>query len=56
MKSRKTLSHSLLIAEVVNQLKFPAKISEIKKRIASLIEREYMERDKDNSSVYNYVA
>jgi len=56
MKSRKQLTHSLLIAEVVNQLKFPAKISEIKKRIASLIEREYMERDKDNSAVYNYVA
>jgi len=56
MKSRKTLQHSLLIAETVKQLKFPSKIPEIKKRIASLIEREYIERDKDNSSLYIYQA
>eukprot|EP00456_Euglypha_rotunda_P087416 TRINITY_DN89002_c0_g2_i1.p1 TRINITY_DN89002_c0_g2~~TRINITY_DN89002_c0_g2_i1.p1 ORF type:complete len:134 (+),score=26.49 TRINITY_DN89002_c0_g2_i1:77-478(+) len=56
MKARKSLQHSLLVAELVKQLKFPAKISEIKKRIATLIEREYIERDKDNSNVYVYQA
>jgi cullin-4 len=51
MKARKTLSHQLLIMEVIQQIKFPTKPADIKKRIASLIEREYMERDKDDSAV-----
>ena len=29
---------------------------DLKKRIESLIDRDYMERDKDNSNLYNYVA
>jgi len=56
MKARKTLPHALLIANVLEQIKFPAKPPDIKKRIASLIEREYMERDKDDSNVYVYIA
>jgi hypothetical protein len=30
--------------------------SDLKKRIESLIDRDYMERDKDNQNQYNYVA
>ena len=30
--------------------------SDLKKRIESLIDRDYVERDKDNSNQYNYVA
>eukprot|EP00877_Chromochloris_zofingiensis_P012104 jgi/Chrzof1/7147/Cz02g12240.t1 len=56
MKTRKTLSHKLLVAEVLTQLKFQLKGSDLKKRIDNLIEREYMARDPDDSSVYNYVA
>ncbi|CAL1540669.1 unnamed protein product [Lymnaea stagnalis] len=56
MKTRKTLSHNLLISELFNQLKFPVKSADLKKRIESLIEREYMERDKDNPNTYHYVA
>lgn len=58
MKSRKTLTHQQLMAEVLGQLqqKFPIQPVDVKKRISSLIEREYIERDKDDSSVYNYVA
>ena len=56
MKSRKTLAHSLLMTEVVNQLRFLADASQIKKRIASLIEREYMRRDDESTDVYHYVA
>ncbi|GFR57890.1 cullin-4A [Elysia marginata] len=56
MKTRKTLSHVLLISELFNQLKFPVKSPDLKKRIESLIEREYMERDKDNPNLYHYVA
>uniref|UniRef100_A0A8C1NT71 Cullin-4B n=1 Tax=Cyprinus carpio TaxID=7962 RepID=A0A8C1NT71_CYPCA len=56
MKMRKTLSHNLLVSEVYNQLKFPVKPADLKKRIESLIDRDYMERDKDNPNQYNYVA
>lgn len=56
MKMRKTLSHNLLISELYNQLKFPVKPADLKKRIESLIDRDYMERDKDNPNQYNYVA
>ena len=30
--------------------------ADLKKRIESLIEREYLERDKDQPSTYNYLA
>eukprot|EP00040_Diaphanoeca_grandis_P028797 m.167286 g.167286 ORF g.167286 m.167286 type:complete len:729 (+) comp31460_c5_seq3:522-2708(+) len=56
MKSRKTIKHNNLISELFEQLKFPAKPSDLKKRIDSLLEREYMERDKTDASTYNYVA
>ncbi|KAK7475514.1 hypothetical protein BaRGS_00033270 [Batillaria attramentaria] len=56
MKMRKTLTHNLLISELYNQLKFPVKPADLKKRIESLIDREYMERDKDNPNTYHYVA
>lgn len=56
MKMRKTLSHNLLISELYNQLKFPVKPADLKKRIESLIDRDYMERDKDNPNQYNYMA
>ncbi|KAL4716905.1 hypothetical protein ACJJTC_012716 [Scirpophaga incertulas] len=56
MKMRKTLSHNLLISELYNQLKFPVKPADLKKRIESLMDRDYMERDRDNPNQYNYVA
>ncbi|KAL5004108.1 hypothetical protein ScPMuIL_017564 [Solemya velum] len=56
MKTRKSLTHNLLISELYNQLKFPVKPADLKKRIESLIDRDYMERDKDNAIQYHYVA
>ncbi|CAG9759330.1 unnamed protein product [Ceutorhynchus assimilis] len=56
MKMRKSLTHNLLISELYLQLKFPVKPADLKKRIESLIDRDYMERDKENSTQYNYVA
>lgn len=56
MKTRKSLTHNLLITELYQQLKFPVKPADLKKRIESLIDRDYMERDKDNPNSYNYVA
>uniref|UniRef100_A0A8C1PDE8 Cullin 4A n=1 Tax=Cyprinus carpio TaxID=7962 RepID=A0A8C1PDE8_CYPCA len=56
MKMRKTLSHNLLVSELYNQLKFPVRPADLKKRIESLIDRDYMERDKENPNQYHYVA
>ena len=56
MKTRKTLSHQLLIGELYAQLKFSIKASDLKKRIESLIDREYLERDANNQQMYNYLA
>ncbi|KAL7442359.1 hypothetical protein ACHAXM_008346 [Skeletonema potamos] len=56
MKARKTLDHRALMGEVMTQLKFPASASDIKKRIETLIEREYMERIEGDRSKYKYLA
>lgn len=51
MKTRKTLSHKLLVQELLIQLKFPIRAQDLKKRIESLIDREYLERDEQNPNV-----
>jgi cullin 3 len=58
MKTRKHLQHSLLIAEVTKQLssRFRPSPPLIKKRIESLIEREYLERDSEDRRIYLYLA
>jgi len=56
MKARKTILHQQLIPQVMEQLKVPAQPADIKKRIESLIEREYMERDQKERNRYNYLA
>eukprot|EP00029_Vermamoeba_vermiformis_P007606 TRINITY_DN3335_c0_g1_i1.p1 TRINITY_DN3335_c0_g1~~TRINITY_DN3335_c0_g1_i1.p1 ORF type:complete len:736 (+),score=314.22 TRINITY_DN3335_c0_g1_i1:44-2251(+) len=58
MKSRKQMEHSNLIADVTKQLssRFRPNPLVIKKRIESLIEREYLERSKTNRKMYNYLA
>lgn len=54
MKCHKILSHNKLIKSIIEQTtNFSPEISLIKKRIESLIERDYIERE--NSS-YKYVA
>lgn len=56
MKARRQLSHQLLLGEVLPQLRFAVKGADLKKRIESLIDREYMCRDPSNHELYNYVA
>ena len=50
MKARKQLKHAELVSEVVKQLfnRFTPKPADIKKRIADLIELEYLERSEDD--------
>ena len=57
MKSRKTMSHQTLVAEVLAQLTlFKPQAKQVKKRIESLLEREYLERSEDTPGTYNYLA
>jgi cullin 3 len=58
MKARKSLNHNELIAEVTKQLsvRFVPTPQFIKKRIESLIEREYLERDENDRKMYTYMA
>ena len=54
MKTRKRLKHNELLDEVITQLRFHAQPSDIKKRIAHMIERDYLERDENDSNYYLY--
>jgi cullin 3 len=56
MKARKTLKHPDLVTEVVKQLRgrFTPSPADIKKRIANLIELEYLERDENDRQTYHY--
>ncbi|KAF3484403.1 Cullin-3 [Arthroderma uncinatum] len=59
MKQRKQLAHSQLITEVISQLasRFMPDVNMVKKRIESLIDREYLERITDSDPpAYSYVA
>eukprot|EP01036_Dinobryon_divergens_P026477 gene26477-35136_t len=58
MKARKAMSHLDLVAEVTRQLshRFTTTPPFIKKRVEGLIEREYIERAKDDARIYKYLA
>ncbi|OVA13346.1 Cullin [Macleaya cordata] len=58
MKSRRVLEHNNIVAEVTKQLqsRFLPNPVVIKKRIESLIEREFLERDKVDRKLYRYLA
>jgi cullin 3 len=58
MKARNKLQHNNLVSEVIKQLssRFNPPVNVIKKRVESLIEREYIERDKTDRRIYVYLA
>ena len=58
MKSRLSMAHNELVAEVTRQVqsRFFTTPQEIKKRIENLMNREYLKRSKDNEKIYNYVS
>ena len=58
MKDRKTMTHNELVNEVIRQLtsRFQPSPQLVKRRIESLIDREYLERSESSMNVYNYQA
>ncbi|SNX86614.1 related to cullin 4A [Melanopsichium pennsylvanicum] len=58
LKAKKTIKHSELINEVVDQIKsrFTVDVAEIKKVFEILIEKEYMERVEGQRGMYRYLA
>lgn len=56
LKRKKKLHHSELISELFSTLDIPVKPYDLKKRVELLIEREYLERDKDDPTYYVYIA
>ncbi|KAK6746388.1 hypothetical protein RB195_012475 [Necator americanus] len=56
MKTRKKLNHQLLISELFAQLRFPVRAADLKKRIGSLMERDYLRRCDEDPNAYQYVA
>ncbi|KAK4685778.1 hypothetical protein P7C73_g4368, partial [Tremellales sp. Uapishka_1] len=58
MKARKKMTLQLLIDAVVTAVNkmFPPDIKEIKKRVESLIEREFLMRDEDDRNLLHYLA
>ncbi|KAJ5160802.1 uncharacterized protein N7482_007806 [Penicillium canariense] len=58
MKQRKKLGHLGLMNEVLAQLasRFVPDVNMVKRRIESLIDREYLERLDDDPATYGYVA
>ena len=58
MKSRRILDHNSIVTEVTRQLapRFLPNPAVIKKRIESLLEREFLERDATDRKLYRYLA
>ncbi len=58
VQSRRLLDHNSIVTEVTRQLsgRFVPNPTVIKKRIESLIEREFLERDANDRKVYRYLA
>ncbi|KAM7511343.1 hypothetical protein LguiB_010218 [Lonicera macranthoides] len=58
MKARRVLDHNNIVTEATKQLqsRFLPNPVVIKKRIESLIEREFLERDKVDRKLYRYLA
>jgi cullin-4 len=55
LKTRRRISHQDLIKEVFEQCKFSLEAADVKGRVETLIDREFIARDKE-PGVYVYVA
>ncbi|CEP10928.1 hypothetical protein [Parasitella parasitica] len=54
MKAKKTSTHTALVEDLFKELKYPVQADDIKKRIETLIDRDYIIRDPQDSSSYIY--
>ncbi|KAL0205619.1 hypothetical protein P9112_000926 [Eukaryota sp. TZLM1-RC] len=58
MKTNKVLPHRELLSQTANMLseRFPPDVDQIKRRIAHLMEKEYLKRSDNDRSVYEYIS
>ena len=56
MKDRKTLSHNDLMGELLAKANFPLDTTLVKQRIESLIEKDYIKRNGQDATLYEYLA
>ena len=56
MKARQSLPLQRLVAETIGQLKFPAAVADIRGRIDTLMDREYLEVDEEDADLIRYLA
>jgi len=56
MKAKKEMKHHELVADTFAQLKFPCDAKKINDQISTLIDKDYLERDLDDSRTYLYKA
>ncbi len=58
MKARKTMKHQPLIEEVISHIsqRFKPNVSDIKRAIDTLLEKEYLERAAETHDTFAYVA
>lgn len=56
MKDRKTLCHNDLMAELLTKANFPLDTTLVKQRIESLIEKDYIKRNAQDATLYEYLA
>lgn len=58
MKARKEMRHTELFNELFTQLRkaFRVDVEQMKKRVETLIEREYIERSATGKDVYVYIS
>ena len=56
MKDRKTLSHNDLMGQLLTKANFPLDTALVKQRIESLIEKDYLKRNAQDATIYEYLA
>ena len=56
LKEKKSLTHNELMQEIIQRMNFPVETSFTKTRIESLIEKDYIKRNAQNSAAYDYNA
>ena len=56
MKARKKLAHAELLHELAAQLRFPVLPADVNPRVDSLVARDFLSRDPQDSQTYHYLA